>query len=54
MVSLQATCLVKSDIGLILRGQGPAEQVQACLLLKISGSHSCKYISVNSFTDSNH
>ena len=43
IVSLQATCLVKSQLNVRLRGQPPYDELQSCLLLKVSGTRSCKY-----------
>lgn len=41
-VHLATNCVVHSEISLRLRGQPPDENIQACLLLKISGSISWK------------
>ncbi|KAL9959337.1 hypothetical protein ACROYT_G032651 [Oculina patagonica] len=40
ILSLQATCLVKSQLSVRLRGQPPYDKLQSCLLLKVSGSRS--------------
>ncbi|KAJ7369570.1 hypothetical protein OS493_037911 [Desmophyllum pertusum] len=40
IVSLQATCLMKSQLNMRLRGQPPYDKLHSCLLLKVSGSRS--------------